>query len=153
MSETIKANGVEITVDVSKTEDKSAKDLWDALEEVSAIASDDLIDEFDVEYLCDIFDVHNADSFMAAYKRFKEHEAEIRVGDEVEWTCKTYTMEYQVRGVVIDTVPNGLIKVLTNSPIYGAVASYYVRTVGKGESTLRKTGVRVYDLASLLEKK
>lgn len=154
MSETIKANGVEITVDVSKTEDKSARDLWQALEEVAALTIDDLIEEFDVEYFGDIFENYTYDSFMNAYKLFKEHEAEIRVGDEVEWTTKEYSYSpYRVSEVVSKGIVMGInnftLNVLTNDS-WGR--HYRLMPIRKDTPSLRKTGFRCSEVAHLIEK-
>lgn len=156
MSETIKANGVEITVDVTKTTEHSGRELYKMLDDVCSMDSEDLIEEFGVEYFGDIFCEYSYDGFVKAYEQYKKHEAEIRVGDEVVWEYKIYsyspyTKQESVvaRGVVIETNATN-IRVLA----YGSTTKHhYITAIQKSEPTLRKTGLRFYELALLIGNK
>ena len=155
MSETIKANGVEITVDVTKKSEHTGEEVFKMLDDVCSMDSEDLIEEFGVEYFGDIFCEYDYDRFLAVYQQYKKHEAEIRVGDEVEWECKVYSyspytqQEAFRRGVVIETNDTG-IRVLACGP---TSKHHFITGVQKSEPSLRKTGLRFYELALLIGNK
>lgn len=155
MSETIKANGVEITVDVTKTTEHSGRELYKMLDDVCSMDSEDLIEEFGVEYFGDIFCEYSYDGFVKVYEQYKKHEAEIRVGDEVEWTTKEYSYSpYRVSEVVSKGIVVGInsyaLNVLTNES-WGK--HYRLMPVRKDTPSLRKTGFRCSEIAHLIEKK
>lgn len=155
MSETIKANGVEITVDVTKTTEHSGRELYKMLDDVCSMDSEDLIEEFGVEYFGDIFCEYSYDGFVKAYEQYKKHEAEIRVGDEVEWTSKNYgynpyrVCEVVSKGIVV-SINNFEVNVLTSESLG---KHYYLMPVRKDTPSLRKTGFRCSEIAHLMEKK
>ena len=158
MSETIKANGVEITVDVTKKPEQSehsGRELYKMLDDVCSMDCEDLIEEFGVEYFGDIFCEYSYDGFVKVYEQYKKHEAEIRVGDEVEWEYKIYSyspytkQESVARGVVVETNATD-IRVLA----CGSTSKHhYITTIQKSEPSLRKTGLRFYMLARLIGSK
>ena len=146
---TVNRDGVGITIDVANIAEASAKELWTMLDEVTSLDSDDLYEYFGCEYSGDLISDYTYEEFVDMYKQFKKREAEIRVGDEVEWNrSAAYVDEdYLVRAIVIEVTDIGY-GLLIYSPIRG----YHEMMVSKNEN-LTKTGVRLTGLAHDLAKK